>query len=46
LKVPTVLLFVEFTTTTALEILLEHRDFVGAGVGEGCGCEIAQGVRH
>jgi len=29
----------------ALAILTE-RDFVGAGVGQGCGCETAQGVKH
>jgi hypothetical protein len=34
LKLPTVLLFVEFNTTMALAILTEQRDFVGAGVGQ------------
>jgi len=29
----------------ALAILTE-RDFVGAGVGQSCGCETAQGVHH
>jgi len=29
----------------ALAILTE-RDFVGAGVGQSCGCETAQGVQH
>ena len=46
LKVPTVLLFVEFNTTMALTILTEQRDFVGAGVGQRCGCETAQGDQH
>jgi len=30
----------------ALAILTEQRDFVGAGVGQSCGCETAQGVKH
>ena len=42
LKLPTVVLFVEFNTTMALAILTE-RDFVGAGDGQSCGCETAQG---
>jgi len=29
----------------ALAILTE-RDFVGAGVGQSCGCETAQGEQH
>jgi len=45
LKLPTLLPFVEFNTTMALEILTE-RDFVGAGVGQSCGCETAQGDQH
>ena len=36
LKLPTVVLFVEFNTTMALAILAEQRDFVGAGVRESC----------
>ena len=43
LKLPTVLPFVEFNSTMALAILREQRDFVGAGVGQSCGCETAQG---
>jgi hypothetical protein len=39
LKLPTVLLFVEFNTTMALAILMEQCDSVGAGVGQTCGCE-------
>ena len=39
LKLPTVLLFVEFNTTMALGILTEQRDIVGAVVGQSCGCE-------
>jgi len=46
LKLPTVLPFVEFNTTTALAILTEQRDFVGAGDGQSCGCETAQGDQH
>jgi len=46
LKLPTVLLFVEFNTTVVLEILTEQRNFVGAGVGQSCGCETAQGDQH
>jgi hypothetical protein len=42
LKLRTVLLFVEFNTTVALAVLTE-RDFVSAGVGQSCGCEIAHG---
>ena len=42
LKLPTVLPFVEFNTTMALAIMTE-RDFVGAGVGQICGCVTAQG---
>jgi hypothetical protein len=38
LKLPTVLLFVEFNTTMALAIVTEQCDFVGAGVGQSCGC--------
>jgi hypothetical protein len=41
LKLPTVLLFVEYDNTMALAILTE-RDFVGAGVGQSCGCETVQ----
>ena len=44
LKLPTLLLFVEFNTM-ALAVLTE-RDFVGAGVGQSCGCETAQGDQH
>ena len=40
------LLFLEFNTTMALEILSELRDFVGACVGQSCGCETAQGNQH
>ena len=43
LKLPTVLLFVEFNTTMALAILPEQCDFDGAGVGQSCGCETAPG---
>jgi hypothetical protein len=43
LKSPTVLLFVEFKSAMAPAILTEQRDFVGAGVGQSCGCETAQG---
>ena len=33
--------------TIALAILTEQRDFVGgAGVGQSCGCETAQGNQH
>jgi len=39
LKLPTELLFVELNTTMALAILADQRDFVGAGVGQICGCE-------
>ena len=39
-------LFVEFNATMALEILTERRDFVGAGAGQSCGCETAQGDQH
>jgi hypothetical protein len=46
LKLPTVLLFVEFNTTMALAFLPEERDFVGASVGQSCGCETARGVQH
>jgi len=41
LKLPAVLLFVEFNTPMALAILTE-RDFIGAG--QSCGC--AQGDQH
>jgi hypothetical protein len=34
LKLPTVLLFVEFNTTMALAILTEQRGIVGEGVGQ------------
>ena len=44
-KLPTVL-FVEFNTTMALGIVTEQRDIVGAGVGQSCGCETAQGDQH
>jgi len=37
LKLPTILLFVEFNSTMTLAILTEQRDFVGAGVGQSCG---------
>ena len=40
------LLFIEYNTTMALAILSELRDFVGAGVGQSCGCETAQGDQH
>ena len=30
----------------ALAILSQLRDFVGAGVGQSCGCETAQGDQH
>ena len=46
LKLFTVLLFVEFNTTMALGIVTEQRDIVGAGVGQSCGCETAQGDQH
>jgi len=46
LKLPTVLPFVEFNTTMALEILTEQRDFVGEGVGQSLGCETDQGDQH
>ena len=46
LKLPTVLLFVEFNTTMALAILTEQRDFVRAGLGQSCGCETAQGDQY
>ena len=46
LKLSTVLLFVEFNTTVALAILTEQRDFVGAGVGQSCGCETSRGDQH
>jgi hypothetical protein len=42
LKLPTILLFVEFNVTMALAILTE-RDFVSDGVGQSCECETAQG---
>jgi hypothetical protein len=42
LKLPTELLFVELNATYALAILTEQRDFVGAGFGQSCRCEIAQ----
>ena len=45
LKLPTVLLFVELNITMALAVLIE-RDFVGAGVGQNCGCETAEGDQH
>jgi len=37
---------IEFNTTMALTILTEQRDFIGAGVGQNCGCETVQGDRH
>ena len=43
MKLPTVVLFVEFNTTVALEILTELCEFTGAGVGQSCGCETSQG---
>ena len=46
LKLPTVLLFIEFNTTMVLAILTEQRDFVGAGVRQRCGCETAPGYQH
>jgi len=46
LKLTVVLLFVEFNTTMALAILMEQLDFVGAGVGQSCWCETAQGDQH
>ena len=33
-------------TTVALGIVTEQRDIVGAGVGQSCGCETAQGDQH
>jgi hypothetical protein len=42
LKLPTVVLFVEFNTTMALVIVTGQRDFVGAGVDQSCRCETAQ----
>jgi len=45
-KLPKVLPFVEFNTTMALAILAEQRDFVGEGVGQSLGCEIAQRDLH
>jgi hypothetical protein len=42
----TINITVEFNTTMALAILTEQRDFVGAGVGESCGCETAQGDQY
>jgi len=42
LQLPAVRLFVEFNTTMALAVLTEERDFVGAGVGQSCGCGTAQ----
>ena len=42
-KLPTELLSVEFNTTIALAILTEQHDFVGAGVGQTCGCKSAHG---
>jgi hypothetical protein len=30
----------------AVEILTGQRDFVGAGAGQSCGCENAQGDQH
>ena len=46
LKLPAVLLFVEFNTTMALAILTEQRDFVGEGDGQSLGCDTAQGDLH
>ena len=40
------ILFIEFNATMALAILTEQRDFVGAGVGQSCGCEITRGDQH
>ena len=40
MKLPTVLLFVEFNTTMALAILTEQRDFVGAGVVKAVGVKL------
>ena len=42
LKLPTVIVFVEFNTTMALAILTEQREFVGAGIDQSCGCETAE----
>ena len=39
LKLPAVLLLVEFNITIALAVLKEQRDLVSAGVGQSCGCE-------
>ena len=46
MELSTVLLFVEFNTTVALEILTEQRDFVGADVGQSCRCETSRGDQH
>ena len=40
------ILFIEFNATMALAILTEQRDFVGAGVGQSCGCETTRGDQH
>jgi hypothetical protein len=45
-KLHTVLPFVESNTTMGVGILAEQRDFVGEGVGQRLGCEIAQGDLH
>jgi hypothetical protein len=37
LKLPTVLLLVEFNTTMALAILVEQCDFVSVGARQNCG---------
>jgi len=47
LKLPTVLLFVEFNTIMVLAILPEQCDFDGAaGVGQRCGWETAPVDQH
>ena len=46
LNLPTVLLFVEFYITMALDFLPEQRDFVGAAVGQRCGWETAPVDQH
>jgi hypothetical protein len=45
MKLPTVILFVEFKITMALAILTE-RAFIGAGGGQICGCETSQRDQH
>jgi len=45
LKLPAVLLLVEFNITIALAVLKE-RDFVSEGVGQSCGYETAEDDQH